>query len=377
MRATPIIRVTSTAICGSDLHLYDGYIPTMMTGDILGHEFMGEVVEVGSGVQTLKVGDRVVNPFPIACGSVFLLPGERALAVRELQSQCVDGGEDVGPFAGRAVRLFAHARRLRGRSGRIRAHSVRGRRADQGAGAAATTTRCCSCRTSSPRATWRAENCNIKPGDTVAVWGCGPVGLFAVASAFILGAERVIAIDRIPERLRQGARALQGRNAQLRGGQRARRRCSEMTGGRGPDCLHRCRRARGARPRLLRDVRQGEAGDAHGVPDRPTALREAILACRNGGTLSVPGVYGGFLDKVPFGAIVNKALTVKTGQTHVQRYLQPLLELIEQGRIDPSFIISHHLPLEEAPRGFQMFRRQAGRVHEGRPEARHEARDTA
>jgi threonine dehydrogenase-like Zn-dependent dehydrogenase len=199
-----------------------------------------------------------------------------------------------------------------------------------------------------------AENCNIQPGDTVAVWGCGPVGLFAIASAFLLGAERVIAIDRFEERLRKAredcrAETLNYDQVDVL------ETLSDMTGGRGPDaCIDAV----------------GLEGHAHGffgtydrikqalmlATDRPTSLREAIMACRNGGTVSVPGVYGGFLDKVPFGAIVNKALTIKSGQTHVQRYLRPLLDLIEQEKIDPSFVVTHHLPLAEAPAGYAMFR---------------------
>jgi len=199
-----------------------------------------------------------------------------------------------------------------------------------------------------------AENCSIRPGDTIAVWGCGPVGLFAIASAYLLGAERVIAIDRFPERLRRAreyckAITLNYDDVNIQ------EALKELTGGRGPDA---CIDAVGMEAhghgafatydRLKKSMMM--------ATDRPTALREAILACRKGGVVSVPGVYGGFLDKIPFGAIVNKALTIKTGQTHVQRYLQPLLELIEQGRIDPSFVISHTLPLESAPEAFRMFR---------------------
>jgi threonine dehydrogenase-like Zn-dependent dehydrogenase len=347
-----IIRVTSTAICGSDLHLYNGYIPTMMAGDILGHEFMGEVVEVGRGVSNLKVGDRVVNPFPIACGNCFFCQGQEF-------SLC----ENSNPNAWIAEKLWGHSpaglfgysHMLGGYAGG-QAEYVRIPFADIGpikVPQQLDDDKVLFLSDVFPTGYMAAEACNIKPGDTIAVWGCGPVGLFAVASAFILGAERVIAIDRLPERLRL-----------------ARERCNaetldyeqvnvpeallEMTGGRGPDA---CIDAVGleahghgffaAYDKVKQVTRMGT--------DRPTALREAILACRNGGTLSVPGVYGGFLDKVPFGAIVNKALTVKTGQTHVQRYLRPLLEMIEQGRIDPSFIISHRLPLEDAPRGFRMF----------------------
>jgi threonine dehydrogenase-like Zn-dependent dehydrogenase len=348
-----IIRVTSTAICGSDLHLYNGYIPTMMAGDILGHEFMGEVVETGPGVSNLKVGDRVVNPFPIACGNCFSCQGKEF-------SLC----ENSNPNAWIAEKLWGHSpaglfgysHMLGGYAGG-QAEYVRIPFADVGpikVPEQLDDDKVLFLSDVFPTGYMAAENCNIQPGDTVAVWGCGPVGLFAVASAFILGAERVIAIDRLPERLRLArehcrAETLDYEKVNIP------EALLEMTGGRGPDA---CIDAVGLEAhghgffatydKVKQATRMGT--------DRPTALREAILTCRNGGTLSIPGVYGGFLDKVPFGAIVNKALTVKTGQTHVQRYLRPLLDLIEQGRIDPSFIISHHLPLEDAPRGFQMFR---------------------
>ena len=348
-----IIRITSTAICGSVLHLYNGYIPSMMRGDILGHEFMGEVVEVGAGVGNLKVGDRVVNPFPIACGHCFFCESTQF-------SLC----ENSNPNAWMAEKLWGHSpaglfgysHMLGGYAGG-QAEYARIPFADVGpikVPEQLSDDQVLFLSDIFPTGYMAAENCAIRPGDTVAVWGCGPVGLFAIASAFLLGAERVFAIDRFPERLRKArenckAETLNYEDVDVLEALR------ELTGGRGPDA---CIDAVGL--------------EAHGhgffasydkvkqslrmQTDRPTALREAILACRNGGTLSIPGVYGGFLDKVPFGAIVNKALTVKTGQTHVQRYLRPLLGLIEQGRIDPSFVISHHLSLEDAPRGFAMFR---------------------
>jgi threonine dehydrogenase-like Zn-dependent dehydrogenase len=348
-----ILRVTSTAICGSDLHLYDGYIPTMMKGDILGHEFMGEIVEVGPGVKNLKVGDRVVNPFPIACGNCFFC-----------QSQEYSLCENSNPNAWMAesmwghspAGLFGYSHMLGGYAGG-QAEYVRIPFADVGpikVPAHLSDEQVLFLSDIFPTGYMAAENCGIEPGDTIAVWGCGPVGLFAIASAYLLGAERVFAIDRFPERLRKAredckAETLNYEEVNVREALR------ELTGGRGPDaCIDAV----------------GMEGHAHGVvgaydrvkhalrmqTDRPTVLREAILACRKGGTVSVPGVYGGFLDKVPFGSIVNKALTVKSGQTHVQRYLRPLLDLIEQGRIDPSFVVSHRMRLEDAPKGYQMFR---------------------
>lgn len=348
-----IIRITSTAICGSDLHLYDGFIPTMMAGDILGHEFMGEVVEVGSAVRNLKVGDRVVNPFPIACGSCFFCRSSEF-------SLC----ENSNPNAWMAEKLWGHSpaglfgysHMLGGYAGG-QAEYARIPFADIGPIKVPdhlSDEQVLFLSDIFPTGYMGAENCSIKPGDTIAVWGCGPVGLFAIASAYLLGAERVIAIDRFSERLRKAAgycKAITLNYAEVN----VPEALNELTGGRGPDaCIDAV----------------GMEAHGHGLfatydrvknamlmaTDRPTALREAILACRNGGVVSVPGVYGGFLDKVPFGALVNKALTIKTGQTHVQRYLKPLLERIAQGQIDPSFVVSHTLPLQRAPEAYAMFR---------------------
>ena len=348
-----IIRVTSTAICGSDLHLYDGFIPTMMAGDILGHEFMGEVVEVGPGVANLKVGDRVVNPFPIACGSCFFCQSSEF-------SLC----ENSNPNAWMAEKLWGHSpaglfgysHMLGGYAGG-QAEYARIPFADVGPIKVPdhlSDEQVLFLSDIFPTGYMAAENCSIKRGDTIAVWGCGPVGLFAIASAYLLGAERVIAIDRFPERLRkarENCKAITVNYDDLD----VKEALDELTGGRGPDaCIDAV----------------GMEAHGHGLfatydrvkkamlmsTDRPTALREAILACRNGGVVSIPGVYGGFLDKMPFGALVNKALTIKTGQTHVQRYLKPLLGLIEQGRIDPSFVVSHTMPLGKAPEAYAMFR---------------------
>jgi threonine dehydrogenase-like Zn-dependent dehydrogenase len=348
-----ILKVTSTAICGSDLHLYDGYIPSMMKGDILGHEFMGEVVEVGPGVKTLKVGDRVVNPFPIACGNCYFCQSR-------LYSLC----ENSNPNAWMAEKLWGHSpaglfgySHLLGGYAGGQAEYVRVPFADVGPIKVPdhlTDDQVLFLSDIFPTGYMAAEACDIKPGDTVAVWGCGPVGLFAIASAFILGAERVIAIDRFPERLRKAATHTKAETLNYEQVE-VLEALREMTGGRGPDaCIDAV----------------GMEGHAHGVvaaydrvkqamrmqTDRPTVLRQALLACRNGGTVSVPGVYGGFIDKVPFGTIVNRSLQIRSGQTHVQRYMKPLLDLIEQGRIDPSFVISHHMALEDAPEGYRMFR---------------------
>jgi len=347
-----IIKVSSSAICGSDLHLYNGYIPTMYRGDILGHEFMGEVVELGSGVSNLSVGDRVVVPFPISCGNCFFCD-------RELYSLC----ENSNPNAQVAEKLWGHSpagifgysHMLGGYAGG-QAEYVRVPFADIGpikVPSGLSDDQVLFLSDVLPTGYMAAENCNLQPGDTVAVWGCGPVGLFAIASARLLGAERVIAIDRFPERLRKarsiGAETLDYESTDVNAA------LKDMTGGRGPDA---CIDAVGLEAHM-----HGVVGAYDKVKqamrletDRPNALRQAILACRNGGTLSVPGVYGGLIDKVPFGAVVNKAITIKTGQTHVQRYMRPLLDRIEKGELDPSFIITHRLRLDEAPLGYEVFR---------------------
>ena len=348
-----IIRVTSTAICGSDLHLYDGYVPLMMEGDILGHEFMGEVVEVGPGVQNLKVGDRVVNPFPISCGGCFMCQsGEFSLC------------ENSNPNAWVAEKLWGHSpagiygySHITGGYAGGQAEYVRVPYADVGpmkVPDGMPDEQVLFLSDIFPTGYMAAEACQIEPGDTVAVWGCGPVGLFAIKSAWLLGAGRVIAIDRFPERLRMArekcnAETLDYDDADVL------EALGELTGGRGPDaCIDAVGMEAhvygvvGAYDRVKQAMRMQS--------DRPSALRQAILACRAGGAVSVPGVYGGFLDKLPFGAIVNKALTIRSGQTHVQRYMRPLLELVERGAIDPSFVITHRMRLEDAPDAYRMFR---------------------
>jgi threonine dehydrogenase-like Zn-dependent dehydrogenase len=346
-----IVRVTSTAICGSDVHLYDGYIPSMEKGDILGHEFMGEVVEVGSGVQRLKVGDRVVVPFPIACGRCLSCAASR-------YSLC----ENSNPNAWMAEKLWGHSpcgifgysHMLGGYAGG-QAQYVRVPYADIGPikiPAHLADEQVLFLSDILPTGWMAAENCGITAGDIVAVWGCGPVGQFAITSALLMGAERVIAIDDVPERLLmaagQGATTIDFREQDVL------ETLKELTGGRGPDA---CIDAVG-----LEAHAPGLSGAYHRVKtammletDRPHALNEAILACRNGGTVSVPGVYGGYVDKIPFGSVMNRSLTIKTGQTHVHRYLQPLLGRIEAGELDPSFIITHRMGLAEAPEAYAMF----------------------
>ncbi len=348
-----IIKVSSTAICGSDLHLYDGFIPMLEKGDILGHEFMGEVVEVGSAVKKLRTGDRVVVPFPIACGHCFFCE-------EELYSVC----ENSNPNADIAEKLWGHSpaglfgySHLTGGYAGGQAEYVRVPYADVGpikVPDGLEDDEVLFLSDILPTGYMAAENCNIRPGDTVAVWGCGPVGQFAIQSAYLLGAERVIAIDRFPGRLRM-ARVLSRAETLNYEEVHVLEALKEMTGGRGPDA---CIDAVGMEahglglPGMYDRVKAAVKLES----DRPTSLREAIMACRNGGHVSIPGVYGGFIDKVPMGSIMNRSLTIKTGQTHVQRYMEPLLQRIQKGEIDPACIITHHMALEDAPLGYEMFK---------------------
>lgn len=346
-----ILRITSTAICGSDLHLYNGQIPGMKAGDILGHEFMGEVVEVGNEVQNLQVGDRVVVPFNIACGQCFYCQ-------KSLWSLCDNSNPTAGVAEGlygySAAGLFGYSHIFGGYAGG-QAEYVRVPFADTGPlkiNNGLSDEQVLFLSDIFPTGYMAAENCDIQPGDIVAVWGCGPVGQFAIRSAFMLGAERVIAIDRIPERLRLaetgGAETINFEGSDVV------EILKEMTGGRGPDaCIEAVgMEAHGMSVDALYDRVKQKIGLE---TDRPTALREAIQACRKGGNVSIPGVYGGVIDKMPIGAAFSKGLTLKMGQTHVHRYLEPLLARIEQGAIDPTFLITHKLRLEDAPHAYEIF----------------------
>jgi threonine dehydrogenase-like Zn-dependent dehydrogenase len=347
-----IIKITSTAICGSDLHLYDGFIPTMQSGDILGHEFMGEVVEVGNRVNNLKIGDRVVVPFTISCGSCFFCQ-------RDLWSLC----DNSNPNGWMAEKLYGHSpsglfgySHLLGGYAGGQAEYARVPFADVGPikiPDGMSDEQVLFLTDIFPTGYMAAENCNIQPGDIVAIWGCGPVGQFAIRSAYMLGAQKVIAIDRFPERLEMAKAG----NAEVLNYEEidVGEALKEMTGGRGPDsCIDAVgMEAHGTDAIALFDkIKQAVRLES----DRPMVLRQAIIACRKGGTVSVPGVYGGFIDKVPMGAIVNKALTLKSGQTHVHRYLKPLLEHIQNGKIDPSFVITHRLNLDDAPNAYETFK---------------------
>ncbi|MHB0875756.1 MAG: zinc-dependent alcohol dehydrogenase [Anaerolineae bacterium] len=349
-----IVRVSTTAICGSDLHMYDGWVPAMKPGDIVGHEFMGEVVEVGGEVRRIRPGDRVVVPFTISCGQCYY-------CTHEMWSLC----DNSNPNAVAAEKALGHSpsglygySHLMGGYAGGQAEYVRVPYADSGplkVDGNLTDEQVLFLSDVFPTGYMAAENCGIRPGDTVAVWGCGPVGQFAILSAYMLGAERVIAIDDYPERLkmaaeRGGADVIDSRNTHVTSA------LMDMTAGRGPDaCIDAVgMEAHGdtvdaAYDRVAQSVRL-ETG-------RPHALREAILTCRKGGTVSVPGVYVGVIDKVPMGAAFNKGLTIKMGQTHVQKYMEPLLRRIESGDVDPSFIVTHTLPLEDAPHGYRLYQR--------------------
>ncbi|MFD3166794.1 zinc-dependent alcohol dehydrogenase [Herpetosiphon sp. NSE202] len=347
-----ILKITASAICGSDLHLYDGYIPSMKEGDILGHEFMGEIVEVGSEVKNLAIGERVVVPFTISCGHCFFCE-------RDLWSACDESNPNADAakavYGASPAGLFGYSHLFGGYAGG-QAEYVRVPYGDVGPLKVPTGWRDDQVLFLSdifPTGYMAAENCNIGDNDTVAVWGCGPVGQFAIRSALLLGAKQVIAIDRFPERLElarsAGAIPVNYADADVD------EVLKTLTSGRGPDA---CIDAVGM--------------EAHGYgldalydkakqfvrlqSDRPTALRQAIMACRKGGTVSIPGVYGGLIDKMPIGAAFGKGLTFKMGQTHVQRYLEPLLDLITSGKIDPSFIVSHRIGLDEVPEAYEQFR---------------------
>jgi threonine dehydrogenase-like Zn-dependent dehydrogenase len=348
-----IIKITSTAICGSDLHLYDGYIPTMEKGDILGHEPMGEVVEVGSEIKNLKIGDRVVVPFTISCGNCFFCK-------KELWSLC----DNSNPNAAIAEKLygyspsglFGYSHMMGGYAGG-QAEYLRVPFADVGPlkiPEELPDEKVLFLSDIFPTGYMAAENCDIEAGDTVAIWGCGPVGQFAIKSAWMLGAGRVIAIDDVPERLQMArdegkAETLDFDDEDIFG------KLKEMTGGLGPDrCIDAVGlEAHGATIDALYDRAKAALFMA---TDRPHALRQAIHACRKGGTVSVPGVYGGFLDKFPFGQAFNKGLTLRMGQTHMRRYMQPLLERVQKGEIDPSFVITHRMQLSDAPNGYETFK---------------------
>jgi threonine dehydrogenase-like Zn-dependent dehydrogenase len=351
-----ILKITSTAICGSDLHLYDKVIPTLQAGDILGHEFMGEVVEVGPGNTRLKKGDRVVVPFVIACGKCFFCEHQQYSACDNSNpAEKADMSEELYgyPMSG----LFGYAHLTGGYAGG-QAEYVRVPYSDVGpiiVPDGIEDEKVLFLSDIFPTGWMAAENCDIEPGDTVAVWGCGPVGLFAIQSAFLLGAHRVIAIDHYPRRLELakslGAEILNYEEVKVH------EALVEMTGGIGPDA---CIDAVGLESHgmAVDNVYDHVKTATMMATDRIHALRQVILACRKGGRVSIPGVYGGFADKFPVGAMMEKGLSIKSGQTHVQKYLPQLLEMIVEGKVDTTFLISHRLPLEKAPEGYKLFKEQ-------------------
>ncbi|HTH02576.1 MAG TPA: zinc-dependent alcohol dehydrogenase [Vicinamibacterales bacterium] len=348
-----IVKITATAICGSDLHIYDGYIPTMQKGDVLGHEFMGEVVEVGRDNNKLRVGDRVVVPFTIACGNCFFCK-------EQLWSLCDNSNpnawmlEKITGFSGSA--LFGYSHMYGGYPGG-QAEYARVPFSDVGplrVPSSLSDEQVLFLSDILPTGYMAADNCQIKPGDTVAIWGCGPVGQFAIQSAFLLGAERVIAIDRFPERLAMAeghsrAEVLNYSDVDVAEALRT------MTGGQGPDaCIDAVgMEAHGTTLDAWYDLAKTSM---YMATDRTHALRQAIGCCRKGGTVSIPGVYGGLLDKFPLGAAFAKGLTLKMGQTHMHKYMPGLLDRIERGEIDPSFIITHRVTLDDAPNMYRVFR---------------------
>lgn len=348
-----IIKITATAICGSDLHMYDSFIPTMANGDILGHEFMGIVEEVGPGNDRLKVGQKVVVPFVIACGQCFFCEKQQFSACDN--SNPADKADISEVAYGHTVAgLFGFSHMTGGYAGG-QAEYARVPYADFGPIVipdGIEDERVLFLSDIFPTGWMAAENAQIEPGDTVAIWGCGPVGLFAIKSAILMGAPRVIAIDHHPRRLalakQNGAEVLNYHEVKIG------EALAEMTAGIGPDA---CIDAVGmeshgfAADNIIDAIKQ----ETRLGTDRQHVLRETIMACRKGGRVSVPGVYGGIGDKLPIGAFMQKGLTIKTGQTHVQKYLPKLLELILDGKIDTTDLISHRLPLEQAPMGYKNF----------------------
>ncbi|WP_330441121.1 glutathione-dependent formaldehyde dehydrogenase [Micromonospora sp. NBC_00821] len=351
-----IVRISTTAICGSDLHLYHGYIPAMRKGDILGHEFMGEVVEVGPQVRNLAPGDRVVVPFPIACGHC-------SSCQRGLYSVC----ENSNPNAGIAEKIMGHSpagifgySHLLGGYAGGQAEYARVPFADVGPVKVPdeiSDDQAVMLADVFPTGYMGAEMCDIKPGQVIAVWGAGPVGLLAAASARLLGAERVIVIDRFPYRLRLAEEHIDAETINYEEAD-VLDTLNEMTAGRGPDACIDAVGLEGHHGNAAMYAYDRAKQAARVETERPFALRQAILACRSGGVVSVVGAYGGFVDKFPMGAFMNRSLIMRTGQCHVQRYTRPLLERIQRGEIDPSFIVSHRMPLRDAPKGYKIFQKK-------------------
>ncbi len=351
-----IIKVTACAICGSDLHIFDGVIPSMEAGDVLGHETMGEVIEAGTDVKYMKVGDRVVIPFTISCGDCFFCKrgfysGCERTNPNHKAAEKIWGHSPAG--------LFGYSHNLGGYPGG-QAEYLRVPYADVGpikVPDSLTDDQVLFLSDIFPTGFMAADNCNIQPGDTIAVWGCGPVGQFAIRSAFLLGAERVIAIDTVAERLalarQSGAITIDFKEDDVFD------KINDLTSGRGADaCIDAVGSEANATASADSIMDRIKVATFMGT-DRPHVLRQAITCCRNFGTVSIVGVYGGMLDKIPMGSAINRGLTFRMAQTPVQFYLPKLLARIEAGEIDPSFVITHHATLEEGPEMYKTFRDKA------------------
>jgi len=350
-----IVKITTTCICGSDLHLYDGYVPTMQPGDILGHEFMGEVVETGKEVKKLKVGDRIVVPFTICCGKCFYCKSQ-------LWSLCNNSNPNAWmlekAYGFTSAGLFGYSHMFGGYAGG-QAQYARVPFADVGPMKipdGVPDEKAVFLTDIFPTGYMAADNCNIKEGDIVAIWGCGPVGQFAIRSAYLLGAHQVIAIDHIPERLRM---AEEGKAITINmDDEMIFEKLRELTGGRGPDAVIDCVGLEAQGHTLDAWYDRVKVATYMGT-DRAHAIRQAINCCRPGGVVSIPGVYGGFLDKFPLGAAFGKGLTFKMGQTHVKKYLDDLLGKIQEGKIDPSFVITHRAKIDDARKMYETFAARA------------------
>jgi len=350
-----IVKITTTCICGSDLHLYDGYVPTMQPGDILGHEFMGEVVETGKEVKKLKVGDRIVVPFTICCGKCFYCKSQ-------LWSLCNNSNPNAWmlekAYGFTSAGLFGYSHMFGGYAGG-QAQYARVPFADVGPMKipdGVPDEKAVFLTDIFPTGYMAADNCNIKEGDIVAIWGCGPVGQFAIRSAYLLGAHQVIAIDHVPERLRM---AEEGKAITINmDDEMIFEKLRELTGGRGPDAVIDCVGLEAQGHTLDAWYDRVKVATYMGT-DRAHAIRQAINCCRPGGVVSIPGVYGGFLDKFPLGAAFGKGLTFKMGQTHVKKYLEDLLSKIQDGKIDPSFVITHRARIDDARNMYETFAARA------------------
>ena len=348
-----ILRVTMSTSCGSDLHFIDGYIPTMRKGDVIGHEFMGEVVEVGREVRKITIGDRVVVPSVIVCGACWYCQ-------HDLYSLCENTNPNPGlqePIFGYpTAAIYGYTHAFGGYAG-AHAQYVRVPYADNDCFHVPDGLRdeqVLFLSDAVPTGYMGADFCDIQPGDTIAVWGCGGVGLMAIRSAFLLGAEQVIAIDRFPERLQMAKEKVGAETINYTEVESVIEELKEMTGGRGPDaCIDAVgMEAHGTGIDYAYD-RTKQALHLH--TDRGEALRQAIIACRKGGTVSILGVYG-IMDKFPVGAIMNKGLTVRSAQQHGQKYMPRLLEHVVKNELDPSFLATHRFSLEDSPRGYDMFK---------------------